>query len=56
MIYMQTLRFLTDHLNGDTYYQIEHPGQNLERAINQFTLLKALENYLQEHNRLVACS
>lgn len=56
MIYMQTLRFLTDHLKGDTYYQIEHPGQNLERAINQFTLLNALENYLQEHNRLVACT
>ena len=35
---MQALRFLTDHLNGDKYYQIEHNGQNLERARRQFSL------------------
>ncbi|MFM7672766.1 MAG: phosphotransferase enzyme family protein [Bacteroidota bacterium] len=50
--YMQTLRFLTDHVNGDLYYQIDHPGQNLERALNQFTLLKKMEAYLKEKGRL----
>jgi hypothetical protein len=25
MTYMQTIRFLTDYLNGDTYYKIHHP-------------------------------
>ncbi|MFM8807077.1 MAG: phosphotransferase enzyme family protein, partial [Sphingomonadales bacterium] len=28
MIYMQTLRFLTDYLMGDRYYQTNRPGQN----------------------------
>ncbi|MES2276277.1 MAG: aminoglycoside phosphotransferase family protein [Bacteroidota bacterium] len=39
MIYMQALRFLTDFLNGDTYYQIKYPGHNLTRAKNQLILL-----------------
>jgi thiamine kinase-like enzyme len=39
MIYMQALRFLTDHLNGDIYYRISRPGQNLDRARNQLSLL-----------------
>lgn len=52
MIYMQALRFLADHLNGDVYYRTDHAGQNLERALNQFTLLQELEAYLNRHNRL----
>jgi aminoglycoside phosphotransferase (APT) family kinase protein len=40
MIYMQALRFLTDYLNNDPYYQIHYPQQNLHRAINQTQLLK----------------
>lgn len=40
MIYMQALRFMTDYLNGDIYYQIQYPDQNLVRASNQITLLK----------------
>ncbi len=47
MIYMQALRFLTDYLNGDMYYRIEYPEQNLNRAKNQFTLLKKLEEFLK---------
>jgi len=39
MIYMQAIRFLTDYLNGDIYYTITYPDQNLVRAQNQFTLL-----------------
>jgi len=39
MIYMQALRFLTDHLNGDVYYGAAYPGQNLVRARNQIALL-----------------
>lgn len=48
MTYMQALRFLTDHLNGDIYYQVEYPGQNLDRARNQFALLTGLERFLRE--------
>lgn len=46
MIYMQALRFLTDYHTGDKYYQTDHERQNLERAENQFSLLKALEEFL----------
>jgi hypothetical protein len=47
MIYMQALRFLTDYLSGDTYYRIEYPEQNFDRAVNQFSLLQSLEEYLE---------
>ncbi|MFM1930263.1 MAG: hypothetical protein RL387_1591 [Bacteroidota bacterium] len=47
MIYMQALRFLTDHLNLDTYYGAKYNGQNYVRAINQIALLKAYKNILQ---------
>jgi len=40
MIYMQALRFLTDHLNRDVYYGAKYEGQNLVRALNQIELLK----------------
>jgi thiamine kinase-like enzyme len=39
LIYMQALRFLTDYLNGNIYYQVAYPEQNQVRAINQFKLL-----------------
>lgn len=42
MIYMQALRFLTDHLNNDQYYGAGYPGHNLIRAQNQFVLLEKL--------------
>ena len=37
------LRFLTDFLAGDTYFKIKRPAHNLERAANQFALLRSLE-------------
>jgi Ser/Thr protein kinase RdoA (MazF antagonist) len=42
MIYMQALRFLTDHLNNDRYYGAKYPGHNLVRAGNQSVLLQRL--------------
>ena len=29
LTYMQTVRFLTDYLNGDTYYKVQHPEHNV---------------------------
>jgi aminoglycoside phosphotransferase (APT) family kinase protein len=49
MIYMQALRFLADYLNGDVYYKIKYPGQNFDRAKNQWALLVALEKFLKEN-------
>jgi hypothetical protein len=43
MVYMQALRFLTDHLNGDVYYGARYPGHNYNRAANQVRLLQKLK-------------
>jgi Ser/Thr protein kinase RdoA (MazF antagonist) len=51
MIYMQALRFLTDHINGDVYYGAKYEGHNLVRANNQIVLLQELvkkQDHLQK--------
>ncbi|MFM6925696.1 MAG: phosphotransferase enzyme family protein [Ferruginibacter sp.] len=45
MIYMQAIRFLTDHLNEDTYYGAKYEGHNFVRAGNQVTLLQKLQEF-----------
>jgi Ser/Thr protein kinase RdoA (MazF antagonist) len=47
MTYIMALRFLTDYLNGDVYYQTHYEGQNLVRAQNQLHLLSTLCAYLK---------
>ena len=42
MIYMQAVRFLTDYINNDVYYNIAYPEHNFIRAGNQVTLLQRL--------------
>jgi Ser/Thr protein kinase RdoA (MazF antagonist) len=42
MIYMQALRFITDHINNDIYYGAKYEGHNLLRGNNQLELLKQL--------------
>lgn len=37
------VRFLTDFLQGDTYFRIHRPAHNLERARTQFAVVKAME-------------
>ena len=37
------MRFLTDYLEGDTYFKIHRPGQNLDRAHTQFKLVRDME-------------
>ncbi|OOQ59534.1 phosphotransferase enzyme family protein [Mucilaginibacter pedocola] len=41
--YMQGVRFLTDYLQGDTYFKTAYPGHNVVRARAQFKLLTKLE-------------
>lgn len=43
LTYMQSVRFLTDYLNGDTYYKIKHPMHNLIRTIAQLKMLTSIE-------------
>jgi len=45
IIYEQAIRFLTDYLNGDNYYNITYTNQNFNRTKNQLTLLEDLMNY-----------
>lgn len=42
LIYMQALRFLTDHLNNDIYYGARYEGHNFNRARNQNILLQKM--------------
>jgi Ser/Thr protein kinase RdoA (MazF antagonist) len=38
------VRFLTDYLDGDTYFKIDHPNHNLERARTQFKIVERFED------------
>lgn len=38
------LRFLTDHLNGNAYFKVTHPGQNLNRALEQFRIAREVDH------------
>ncbi len=38
--YMQTVRFLADYINGDTYYKIRYPEHNLVRTKAQWRLFE----------------
>ncbi len=47
------LRFLTDFLEGDTYFRVHRPGQNLDRAQAQFGLVRSMEAQEQAMNQCV---
>lgn len=46
------MRFLTDYLEGDTYFRIHRPEHNLDRARTQFTLVSDMERKWDEMKRL----
>ncbi len=48
------MRFLTDHLEGDSYFHISRPGQNLDRARAQFKLVADMEAQWDQMNAIVA--
>ncbi|MBS1668028.1 MAG: aminoglycoside phosphotransferase family protein [Bacteroidetes bacterium] len=48
LIYMQSIRFIADFLNGDIYYKTNYKEQNLNRALNQLLLLERLEKFLEQ--------
>ncbi len=47
------MRFLTDHLNGDTYFKIHRKNHNLDRARNQFKLVKEIESKEKELDEII---
>lgn len=46
--YMQAVRFLTDYIDGDTYYKIAYPLHNLVRTKAQLKLVQELETNHQQ--------
>ncbi len=56
--YEQALRFLKDHLEGDAYYRIHRPGQNLDRCRTQLRLVELMLEKRGEMERLAreACA
>ena len=53
LTYETGIRFLSDYLDGDTYFRIEYPEHNLDRARNQFKLVADMEAKLDEMNAIV---
>ena len=47
------IRFLMDHIDGDTYYQIYYPGQNLDRSRTQLKLVEDMERKLPQIKRIL---
>lgn len=47
------LRFLTDHLQGDVYFKIKRPNHNLDRARNQFAMVRSLEAQADAFEKIV---
>ena len=47
------MRFLTDYLQGDTYFKIHRPGQNLDRCRTQFKLVRDMEQKWQTMREIV---
>jgi hypothetical protein len=48
------MRFLTDYLEGDTYFKIHHESHNLDRCRTQFKLVADMENQWEQMNQIVA--
>lgn len=51
--YMQAVRFLTDYLQGDTYYKIQHSEHNIQRTRAQIKLVKEIEKHIDELNAII---
>ena len=54
MTYECGMRFLTDYLQGDTYFKIHRPEHNLDRARTQFKLVSDMEAKWEKLNAIVA--
>ncbi len=48
------MRFLTDYLEGDTYFKIHRENHNLDRCRTQFRLVKEMEEQWDKMNSIVA--
>ena len=47
------VRFLTDHIMGDSYFRIHRPGHNLDRCRTQFKLVAEMEKKWDDMRRVI---
>ena len=47
------MRFLTDYLEGDTYFKTAYPEHNLVRARTQFRLVDEMEQQFEKMQEIV---
>lgn len=53
LTYMQAVRFLTDYINGDTYYKTLYPEHNLVRTRAQIKLLQSIDAHMPEMMEII---
>ncbi|MGB6187560.1 MAG: aminoglycoside phosphotransferase family protein, partial [Aeromonas molluscorum] len=47
------IRFLTDHLNGDSYFKVQRKNHNLDRSRNQFKLVADMEENMDAMKAII---
>ena len=47
------LRFLTDYLQGDTYFKTHREGQNIDRCRKQFKMVQSMEEQMDAMQKIV---
>jgi len=50
----QGIRFLTDYLNGDTYYKTQRPNQNLDRTRTQLKMVADMDAHSDVMEEIIA--
>lgn len=53
LTYELAVRFLTDYLQGDTYFKVKSPTHNLERTRVQIALIQAMEKKLNQMQAII---
>lgn len=53
LTYTMATRFLTDFIDGDNYYKINHPMHNLQRVRAQLKLLQSIESQYPEMQKII---
>lgn len=48
------IRFLTDYLNGDSYFKIHREDHNLDRARTQFRIVEDMESKMETMKKIVS--
>ena len=53
MTFECSMRFLTDYLQGDTYFKIHRENHNLDRCRTQFKLVSDMEAKWDTMNKII---